>query len=591
MDLTSSPAASYLWSNGDTSQTIRVFSAGNFFVQVGDTSQCQSIPSASSTVTVYSIPPKPVIAVDGSTDICEHDSVMLTSTAGIAYLWSTGDTTQSIAANTEGDFTVQTLNEAGCPSLPSDAVGITTRSAPAQPSISFTGNTTFCEGDSLVLTSSAGTIYLWSTGETTPGISAKSTGSYTVKVGNADGCFSLPSDPVDVNESPPPPKPVITPAGPIELASGDSVILVSSPAATYLWSPGGETTPSITVRTAGSFNVTTGNEYGCLSDPGDPVTVTQTSLEKPVITVTGETAFCEGSPATTLSATEASAYLWSNGETSRSILVGVTGSYTVTVFNESGTPSLPSDPVDIDVFKNPELTLLNKSDAPCHGENSGSIEVIATEGTAPYAYEWNNGQTGSDLNSIAAGTYLVTTIDANGCQDTLSESIGEPSALVIDESITHPSCDDSHDGAVEISISGGTPGYIIQWSNGSTGPLTEKLDPGTITVEVIDENQCQENESYTLVAENEECVAVFEIITPNNDGFNDTWVITGLELYPNATVQVYDRWGRRVYYSEGYPKPWDGTHDGKVLPMDSYHYIINLNNDQDPIIGNITIVK
>jgi gliding motility-associated-like protein len=558
---------------------------------VGDSSGCQSIPSATTTVTVYSIPPTPVITVDGSTDICEHDSVILTSTAGIAYLWSTGDTTQSIAANTEGDFTVQTLNELGCPSLPSDAVSITTRPAPTQPTISFTGNTTFCEGDSLVLTSSAGTTYLWSTGDTTPSITAKLTGTYTVKVGNADGCFSLPSEPVDVYQSPDPPKPVITPAGPIALAPDDSVILVSSSAVTYLWFPGGETTPSITVRTAGSFTVTTGNEYGCLSNPSDPVTVTQ-SLEKPVITITGDTAFCEGSPATTLTATEASTYLWSNGETSRSILVGVTGSYTVTVFNELGTPSLPSDPVDIDVFRNPVLTLLNKSDASCNGETSGSIEVIATEGTSPYTYEWNNGQTGSDLNNIAAGTYLVTATDANGCQDTLSESILEPSALVIDESITHPTCDDSHDGSVEISISGGTPGYIIQWSNGSTGPLTEKLDPGTINVEVTDENQCQENESYTLVAINEQCITVFEIITPNNDGFNDTWIITGLELYPNATVQVYDRWGKRVYYSEGYPRPWDGTtNDGKVLPMDSYHYIINLNNDQDPIIGNITIVK
>lgn len=662
VDLTSSVAFSYLWSNGDTNQTIRVISNGSFFVQVTDTSGCQSIPSATTTVTVYNLPPTPVITVNGSTDVCEHDSVILTSSPGITYLWSTGDTTQSIAANTAGDFTVQTINGVGCPSLPSGAVTITTRPAPAQPAITFTGNTTFCEGDSLVLTSSAGTTYLWSNGETTQSISAKTTGSYTVWVANADGCFSLPSVPVDVtvnanpekpeitgsdqyctgdsvmlsgppfsaylwstgeitstiyaksgsytltvtdangcsspdsdaftvSESPKPPRPVITPAGPIDLESGDSVILVSSSATTYSWSPGGETTPSITVRTAGSFGVTIGNEYGCLSDPSDPVTVTQSSLDKPVITVTGDTALCEGAPATTLSAPHAYAYLWSNGETSQSIMVSVTGSYTVTLFNEFGTQSPPSDPVDINVFENPVLNLISKSDAVCNGETSGSIEVIATGGTSPYAYEWNNGQSGSGITNIGAGTYLITATDANGCQDTLSESISEPTAIVITESITHPTCDDSYDGAVEVIVSGGTPGYIIEWSNESTGPVTEKLGPGTISVEVRDENQCQENESYTLIAKNEVCITVYEIITPNSDGFNDTWVITGIELYPNATVQVYDRWGKRVYYSEGYPRPWDGTHDGKVLPMDSYHYIINLKNDKDPIIGNITIVK
>ena len=110
-------------------------------------------------------------------------------------------------------------------------------------------------------------------------------------------------------------------------------------------------------------------------------------------------------------------------------------------------------------------------------------------------------------------------------------------------------------------------------------------------VEVTDENQCQVNESYTLVKRLESCVTVYEIITPDGDGYNDTWVIEGIEIYPNATVQVYDRWGRRVFYSQGYPQQWDGIHKGKVLPMDSYHYIINLNNDTSPIIGNITIVK
>jgi gliding motility-associated-like protein len=271
--------------------------------------------------------------------------------------------------------------------------------------------------------------------------------------------------------------------------------------------------------------------------------------------------------------------------------VTVSGSYTVILYNEFGTPSIPSDPIDINVLEDPVLNLLSKSDILCNGETTGSIEVIATRGMSPYAYEWDSGQTGSGITNIAAGSYQVTATDANGCIDTLIETINEPEVLLIEESITRPACDESYDGAVEVSISGGTPGYIIQWSNGSTGERAEGLGPVTISVDVTDDNLCQIDKSYTLNVIRESCVKVYEIITPDGDGYNDTWVIEGIELYPDATVQVYDRWGKRVYYSQGYPQQWDGKHEGKVLPMGSYHYIINLNNDTAPIIGNITIVK
>ncbi len=225
VDLTSSPAASYLWSNGETTRTIRVRSNGNFSVQVRDTSGCQSIPSATTTVTVYNLPPTPSISVNGSTDVCENDSVILTSSPGIAYLWSTGDTNQSIAAKTTGDFTVQTINGVGCLSLPSDPVTINIRPGPGQPAI--TGNDQYCTGDSAMLSGSPAAAYQWSTGDTTSTIYVAS-GSYTLTVSDAYGCSSPVSDPFTVNEWPKPPRPVITPSGPIQLESGDSVILVSS---------------------------------------------------------------------------------------------------------------------------------------------------------------------------------------------------------------------------------------------------------------------------------------------------------------------------------------------------------------------------
>ncbi len=81
-------------------------------------------------------------------------------------------------------------------------------------------------------------------------------------------------------------------------------------------------------------------------------------------------------------------------------------------------------------------------------------------------------------------------------------------------------------------------------------------------------------------------------ITPNGDGVNDTWIIPYLQFYPDAVVDVYDRWGRLVFHSEqGYKKAWDGTANGKVLPMDNYYYIIQLDKKSKPIVGNITILR
>ena len=64
------------------------------------------------------------------------------------------------------------------------------------------------------------------------------------------------------------------------------------------------------------------------------------------------------------------------------------------------------------------------------------------------------------------------------------------------------------------------------------------------------------------------------------------------ELYPEAVVEIYNRWGEMVFRSErGYPNPWNGSYKGRSLPVDSYHYVIDLNNGSKPIVGNVTIVK
>jgi gliding motility-associated-like protein len=87
---------------------------------------------------------------------------------------------------------------------------------------------------------------------------------------------------------------------------------------------------------------------------------------------------------------------------------------------------------------------------------------------------------------------------------------------------------------------------------------------------------------------------VYEAITPNNDGFNDTWTPLNIESYPQALVQVFNRWGGLVFeYKGGKWEPWDGTYynDGKELPVGTYYYIIDLNTGDEPQTGPITIIR
>jgi gliding motility-associated-like protein len=79
--------------------------------------------------------------------------------------------------------------------------------------------------------------------------------------------------------------------------------------------------------------------------------------------------------------------------------------------------------------------------------------------------------------------------------------------------------------------------------------------------------------------------------SPNGDGINDTWRIKYLESYPGATVEVYNRYGQIVYHSLGYSVDWDGTYNGRPLPVATYYYIINPRNGREVITGSVTILK
>jgi gliding motility-associated-like protein len=85
------------------------------------------------------------------------------------------------------------------------------------------------------------------------------------------------------------------------------------------------------------------------------------------------------------------------------------------------------------------------------------------------------------------------------------------------------------------------------------------------------------------------CLFVATVITPNGDGANDTWVLGGMEFFPSAKIQVFNRWGQVVFESTGYSSPWNGTYQGQLLPVADYYFIIDYSSDKEPITGTVTI--
>jgi gliding motility-associated-like protein len=109
---------------------------------------------------------------------------------------------------------------------------------------------------------------------------------------------------------------------------------------------------------------------------------------------------------------------------------------------------------------------------------------------------------------------------------------------------------------------------------------------------VTDANSCSVQGSVDLHPVNESCLILNEAFSPNADGKNDEWIIGNTGLYPDMEITIYNRWGQSVWKSGvGYPVPWDGRSNGADLPIDSYHYIIDLHNGSKPILGDVTIVR
>ena len=378
----------------------------------------------------------------------------------------------------------------------------------------------------------------------------------------------------------------------------------------YSWTgPSGfvSSNDDISSLSEGTYTVTVTDAYGCQSSTDTLLSLPESiTLEARMSDYNGFSISCLGRSDGWLrvipqTGTGPYTYSWSGPSgftaTTDSIFSLREGTYRVTVTDThlcSVTQDIPLvSPGKLSMALNIGLSNGGSYNINCKGSSTGRVSITAVNPAGTPAFLWSDGLTGGVRENLPAGFHEVILTDANGCVADTSLTLTEPDSLKISFSLISPYCPESNDGSMFAGVTGGEGAYSFTWSDGQNTQEATGLVQGLYTVEVRDFNGCMVTDSLLLTSLNEICVGIPNAFSPDGDGINEFWNITRIALYTDAEVIILNRWGEVVWKSEkGYPEPWDGrASNGKALPMDSYHYAIDLHNGEKPIVGHVTIIR
>jgi murein DD-endopeptidase MepM/ murein hydrolase activator NlpD len=396
--LSAAAGNTYSWSSGATTQSISISNTGTYATTITNANGC----SAVSTPTTVNVNPLPsaTITPSGATTFCQGGSVMLSAAAGNTYSWSTGATAQSISISNTGTYTATITSANGCSAVSTPTI-VTVNPLPSA-AITPSGATTFCQGGSVMLSAAAGNTYSWSSGATTQSISVSNAGTYTATITSANGCSAV-STPTTVTVNPLP-SATITPSGPTTFCEGGSVMLSAAAGNTYSWNTGA-TAQSITVSNSGDYTATVTSTNGCTA-VSTSTTVTVNPLPSATINPVGPTTFCQGSTSI-LVASNGSAYLWSNGATTQSIIISNSGNYTVTITDSNGCSGV-SIPIIITVNSLPAPPTISANGAMLSSSYTTGNQWFLNGNILPNAIT-------QTITASQNGLYTVQVTDANDC--------------------------------------------------------------------------------------------------------------------------------------------------------------------------------
>jgi gliding motility-associated-like protein len=506
------PPYTFNWNGtpvGDSTAAITNLCPGSFTVTVTDANGCTN--TFDTTITQ---PPVLTLTMSQTNATCGgicNGTATATITGGTSqytYTWTTGATTttgtlsNTITGLCAGGYTITVTDENGC--LRTDSVRIT---EPDTLFASAIGQNTSCydtcDGTATAIVT-GGTIpynYNWNpgvpTGDGTPNISLLCPGTYTVTVGDVNGCSDTGIVTIIA--------PQVVIANPVStnvLCFGDcNGTAAASPTGgtlpyTYNWTPlnpTGDGTPNISALCAGTYSVQVTDANGC--DTIQAVTVTQPTQITIPITATMVT--CNGLNDGTATAnpsggTPGYGFSWSPappaGQGTASVSGLSPGTYTVTVTDANGC--IRTQTVTI-TQPNVLNATLNATSLDCNADCDATITSTVSGGTPGYSFLWGGGQITPSITNQCSGVYNLTVTDANGCTRPVSINITQPTPITLITSSNNVTCFGQSTGSASAIAGGGTPAYTYQWApGGQTSPSINGQPAGSYTVTVTDANLC-----------------------------------------------------------------------------------------------------
>lgn len=616
------PGASYNWSTSQTSQQISVSSAGTFWL-IASNGTCSS---SDSIIIDYAIP----LSSNNDTSLCTGQQLTLQATGSGTLLWNTGSTANSITVDTSGIFWVQS-NDNGCTQTDSITVNFL-----ALPVVSLGIDTTLCPGQDLLLSAlNPGAYYNWSTGSTDSMITVSAVGMYYVTA-FAGSCSA--SDTINISYDP-----ELSLGSDEDLCDGET-LTISAPIAgnSYLWSTG-EISQDIDVTVSDQYIVTVTTNI-CVQT--DTINVIFHAL--PVVDIGDDSTACEGTPITLDAGNAGMDFLWSDSTTTQTINPLISSTYIVTVTDVNGCTG--TDDAIIIFLDNPDANL-GADQVLCNGDvytlnannpgmdylwsdgSTGPAVDVTADGTyiltvsnqfcidtdtmtatfiaAPVfdlgadtllcpgetlvltvsdpgsTYLWNTGSTDSTLTVSQTGIYIIT-VDNGACSvsDSISVEIPVFNNIIAEESLCN---------GLMIQLNAPATGGTYLWSTGEVTPSIIVADSGLYWVDT-DIGRCERRDTIHVTG-----TAGFSIVympnafTPNEDGVNDMLTGQGLGL-TDFSLQIYNRWGARIYASKEPGSGWDGNYEGEPAPAGVYVYHLKYITDCSkgkPIEkrGTVTVIR
>ena len=522
-------AYNYEWNTGATTQDIFNLEAGTYTFTATDGNNCTLVDQVEITE------PLPISVTESITEVNCYEgatgSIDLTVDGGVGdfeYEWDSGEMNQDLFNLTSGGYTVTITDGNGCIRIQDWVVN---QPPNIDVGISLVPALCFDSEDGGVLINANGGVgnfsYEWSSGENSENLMDVNAGTYTLTVTDGNGCEAIetvevtaPSE-IIIDE-------MVTDATCAGNNNGSITTLIAGGTGLlqFNWNTG-MTSPNLSQLSSGTYSLTVSDGNGCQATK--EIVVSQNTNIQISSFVSDESCYGVMDGSIDLSVSGGAGgftYDWNSGQSTEDLDGIAGGGYIVTITDNSGC-----EEIQLFILDAPDSIAIVEiiAEPNCFGSTDGIISTEAIGGNGGFQYEWNTQSNQPTLDMIGAGNYTLTVTDAMGCERIEFFTVNEPEELIIDAAITDVSCYEGADGAIDVNISGGVGGYMIDWSSDANSDLVS----GDYMITITDMNNCVEIQSF-FVAQPEVLFAELQITEPIN---GDDGTISGV---PTGGTPPYD---------------------------------------------------